>query len=1594
MMYSGKCTTDENPCEELECKHYRECSIDKRGHATCVCPPPCEMKMKPVCGNDDRTYSSLCELKRTACTFNLTLEPAYQGVCGEMGPCSHHVCRFGAVCQEKNGIAACQCFTCSSEFQPVCGSDGITYGNICKLKLESCKQQQEIRVMYTAPCDGCESRKCDFYSMCVPNEDIGTQCVCPTSCTDAKLLKGPVCGNDGVTYVNECEMRMISCKTQQLISVSYRGPCNSCNGEECPIDGDDCKSGNCQCPVKCEGVREEPVCASSNKTFINECEFQKANCERSPDLLPLTILFYGNCSERFTAASTLTPYSSVGVDSKLGNIEFSHTKRLSYNNTELDLETAEKCRDIICDFDATCEIGPDNFPRCTCQFDCENIASEQSVCASDKKMYPTLCAMKMEACQRQQELRLRPLEVCKGSEVKPCNGEKPVVDPFTNEEFDCGNNANRRDCPTGSYCHITLTVARCCPIEVKKESNSCKDSWYGCCPDEKTPAQGPNNAGCPSVCRCNRLGSYSKSCDPTTLQCPCKPGVGGQKCDSCLPGFWGLQHIDKGSVGCIPCACSAFGSVRVDCEQMTGRCVCKPGVQGNKCTFCSNPDKVLGPNGCVPDVAAPPPTTCKELTCHFGASCVEQGGTAFCDCYNECNEKTDNQIVCGSDDQTYTSSCQLQLLACRLQKDIVVQAFGPCKDDTLPGTELPFRRYTPLQFTQSDESNSPLSKSTRHLMVPDLKVYYERAGSYIPPRSSYPDTQYISNSASIGNDLYPSSGTGIFESRGEHIAAAYRPTPATVRVITALLGDLCSNDSDCLILHSSCVGGACTCLPGYAESSDRQACNEASTTEEFRACFSSPCAEGSRCVDLPAASFACICSVNFTGQLCDIPISKTNFDVPSFDGQAYIRLKPLKAYYKLSIEIEFKAYTNNGILLYNQQRENGQGDFVSIAVVNGFIEFRYNLGNGPTVIKSLDKIQLNRYHTVVVKRYRRDGFLKLNEDESIVGQSKGTWEALDLAEETFVGNVITTYKKVYENIGTNQGLRGCIRRLKIGRRGVKLNGDVDDFVLGVQGIQECGSDPCSGSPCQNDGICQAVDSELYRCECGPSFIGDFCENVIDPCLSNPCKGGSECFSLDTENFMCQCPAGRKGRTCDLVDTNWSVKIPEFNGSSYLKLPTLKGVMKTFSLEVVFLSKSLNGLILYNGQKKKNKGDFISVNLVGGFVQFRFNLGSGIANITSSKPIEINKWHRLRVLRDGREGFLQLDDSSIEKGWSGASLTDLNLELPFFIGSVESWREIHRLSEANKGFKGALQRLVVNGESIPISANFPECSSLPENITTCSSGVGLYDGPPCVSSKTPCHNNGLCIPNLDDYICKCPPSFEGKHCQIAKEEGISVKFTGETFLQYRNRGYKNETFYDYEEDYAEQEYLEVLEDYELDFGYEPTESYSDFDFPWKKAERGNKYIFKLRTFASDGLLLWRSKTRSIQEDYFSVAIVNGYPELSYNLGKQKAFWAIRTKRRIDDGEWHTLEVRRRKKMGFISVDHETPAKGVSNNGALTLSTNSKLWIGGMPSLPPGLPSAYYKGFEGCVKHVSISSRPLNLLKHISPKKIEFCHDNEI
>lgn len=63
--------------------------------------------------------------------------------------------------------------------------------------------------------------------------------------------------------------------------------------------------------------------------------------------------------------------------------------------------------------------------------------------------------------------------------------------------------------------------------------------------------------------------------------------------------------------------------------------------------------------------------------------------------------------------------------------------------------------------------------------------------------------------------------------------------------------------------------------------------------------------------------------------------------MPSFAGRSYLELVRIHHVNKeLTIEMEFRTHNNDGILIYAGQNENGQGDYVSLTVKDGHVEFR------------------------------------------------------------------------------------------------------------------------------------------------------------------------------------------------------------------------------------------------------------------------------------------------------------------------------------------------------------------------------------------------------------------------------------------------------------------------------------------------------------------------------------------------------------------------------------------------------------------------------------------------------------------------------
>uniref|UniRef100_A0A8C1P6W4 Laminin, beta 4 n=1 Tax=Cyprinus carpio TaxID=7962 RepID=A0A8C1P6W4_CYPCA len=119
-------------------------------------------------------------------------------------------------------------------------------------------------------------------------------------------------------------------------------------------------------------------------------------------------------------------------------------------------------------------------------------------------------------------------------------------------------------------------------------------------------------------CECNPDGSVDRGlCDPVTGQCVCKQNVEGERCDRCKSGFYGFNRDDPS--GC-QCKCNFMGTIRTGnpCDQTTGTCICEPFAFGPQCDQCLPGYWGLGNTvyGCLPcdcDIGGALRTECSSV---------------------------------------------------------------------------------------------------------------------------------------------------------------------------------------------------------------------------------------------------------------------------------------------------------------------------------------------------------------------------------------------------------------------------------------------------------------------------------------------------------------------------------------------------------------------------------------------------------------------------------------------------------------------------------------------------------------------------------------------------------------------------------------------------------------------------------------------------------------------------------------------------------------------------------------------------------------------------------------------------------------------
>lgn len=136
-------------------------------------------------------------------------------------------------------------------------------------------------------------------------------------------------------------------------------------------------------------------------------------------------------------------------------------------------------------------------------------------------------------------------------------------------------------------------------------------------------------------------------------------------------------------------------------------------------------------------------------------------------------------------------------------------------------------------------------------------------------------------------------------------------------------------------------------------------------------------------------------------------------------------------------------------------------------------------------------------------------------------------------------------------------------------------------------------------------------------------------------------------------------------------------------------------------------------------------------------------------------------------------------------------------------------------------------------------------------------------------QNPCLNGGTCYPTVPEcpgYVCKCPPGYHGPLCELTTRT-----FYGNSLI-----------------------WVPKLTAYEM----------SDIEF---------EFI----TQTGDGLLLYQGPlvegSNNGAKDFIALALVDGRVQTHISLGHEPVVIDMDKGPRLDDGEWHIVQVSRNHKV---------------------------------------------------------------------------------
>ena len=128
-------------------------------------------------------------------------------------------------------------YNCFRPYSPLCGSDRKTYGNMCHLNTKNRLDNTRIRKIHDGTCrqQGCVHDAHPI--MCVCNNCRSNSASCSTSSNPnhpvtCSNVNKSVCGTNGVTYRNACQLALRTACLGYPVRVCHKGPCRRSQDED------------------------------------------------------------------------------------------------------------------------------------------------------------------------------------------------------------------------------------------------------------------------------------------------------------------------------------------------------------------------------------------------------------------------------------------------------------------------------------------------------------------------------------------------------------------------------------------------------------------------------------------------------------------------------------------------------------------------------------------------------------------------------------------------------------------------------------------------------------------------------------------------------------------------------------------------------------------------------------------------------------------------------------------------------------------------------------------------------------------------------------------------------------------------------------------------------------------------------------------------------------------------------------------------------------------------------------------------------------------------------------------------------------------